>query len=148
MVFPDVPIRRINNVNKSCKVIEGNPAYCLRVKVPTVSGHQRYQNLLEKSALVSYCQVGNQYKWRVSLSIYHIVTHTQLQRMSEREEAGIRERERVLLSGDHLTVLGFTFGADSISEEVVGFSPLWFPRGKSLCPLSLFIDCCACYSPS
>ena len=25
---------------------------------------------------------------------------------------------------------GFTFGADSISEEVVGFSPLWFPRGK------------------
>ena len=26
--------------------------------------------------------------------------------------------------------LGFTFGADSISEEVVGFSPLWFPHGK------------------
>ena len=25
---------------------------------------------------------------------------------------------------------GFTFGADSISEEVVGFSPLWFPQGK------------------
>ena len=25
---------------------------------------------------------------------------------------------------------GFTFGVDSISEEVVGFSPLWFPRGK------------------
>ena len=25
---------------------------------------------------------------------------------------------------------GFTFGADSISEEVAGFSPLWFPRGK------------------
>ena len=32
---------------------------------------------------------------------------------------------------------GFTFGVDSISEEVVGFSPLWFPRGKSLCLLSL-----------
>ena len=25
---------------------------------------------------------------------------------------------------------GFTFGADSISEEFVGFSPLWFPQGK------------------
>ena len=29
--------------------------------------------------------------------------------------------------------LGFTFGADSISEEVAGFSPLWFPQGKYLC---------------
>ena len=38
--------------------------------------------------------------------------------------------------------LGFTFaiGAHSIFEEVVGFSPLWFPRGKkSLCLLSLVI---------
>ena len=28
--------------------------------------------------------------------------------------------------------LGFTFsiGAHSISEEVAGFSPLWFPQGK------------------
>ena len=43
----------------------------------------------------------------------------------------MRERERLLLSRDHLTVLGFyLFGADSISEEVAGFSPLWFPRGK------------------
>ena len=25
---------------------------------------------------------------------------------------------------------GFTFGADSISKEFVGFSHLWFPRGK------------------
>ena len=37
------------------------------------------------------------------------------------------ERERLLLSGDHLTVLAFyCFGVDSISEEVAGFSPLWF----------------------
>ena len=42
--------------------------------------------------------------------------------------------------------LGFTFGADSISEEVAGFSPLWFLRGKSLCSLSLVFYCCACYS--
>ena len=41
------------------------------------------------------------------------------------------ERERLLLLGDHLTVFQFyLFGADSISEEVAGFSPLWFPQGK------------------
>ena len=56
--------------------------------------------------------------------------------MSEREDAGIRERTAV---GDHLTIFGFTaaIGAFSISEEVAGFSPLWFPRGKYLCLLSL-----------
>ena len=43
---------------------------------------------------------------------------------------------------------GFTFGADSISEEVVGFSLLWFSRGKYLCLLSLVFDCYACYSLS
>ena len=32
---------------------------------------------------------------------------------------------------------GFAFGADSISEEVAWFSPLWFPRGKYLCSLPL-----------
>ena len=38
--------------------------------------------------------------------------------------------------------LGFTFsiGDHSISEEVVGFSPLWFPIGKYLFLLSLVID--------
>ena len=36
---------------------------------------------------------------------------------------------------------GFTaaIGAHSISEEVEGFSPLWFSREKSLCLLSLVI---------
>ena len=32
---------------------------------------------------------------------------------------------------------GFDFGTDSISEEVVGFSPLWFPEENYLCLLSL-----------
>ena len=43
---------------------------------------------------------------------------------------------------------GFTFsiGVDSIVEEVAGFSPLWFPRGKYLHLLSLVIDSYACYS--
>ena len=50
-----------------------------------------------------------------------------------------RIRERLLLSGDHLYVLGFTFGADSIFEEVVGFSPLWFLQGKFFVSLVSFI---------
>ena len=40
---------------------------------------------------------------------------------------------------------GFTFGANSISEEVAGFSPLCFPRGKYLCSLSHVFDCYAFY---
>ena len=35
---------------------------------------------------------------------------------------------------------GFTFGADSISKEFAGFSPLWFPRGKILC-----VSCLLCF---
>ena len=72
--------------------------------------------------------------------------------MSERGEAlSVRERERLLLLGDHLIVLGFyCFGADSISEEVAGFSPLWFPRGKLFVSLVscdvLMFYCYACYS--
>ena len=48
--------------------------------------------------------------------------------------------------------LGFTFGVDSVSEEVAGFSPLWFPQGNlfvSLVPcVPLVFYCCACYSLS
>ena len=49
--------------------------------------------------------------------------------MSEREVSHIREREREQLSEIIFVLLGFTFaiGAHSISEEDVGFSPLWFP---------------------
>ena len=43
------------------------------------------------------------------------------------------EREKLLLSGVHLTILGFYyFGVDSISEEVAGFSPFYgFPKEKN-----------------
>ena len=43
---------------------------------------------------------------------------------------------------------GFTtsIGAHFIFEEVVGFFLYGFPNDKSLCLLSLVIDCCACYS--
>ena len=64
----------------------------------------------------------------MSLSIYHTHTHS-LGHMSERGEALSRERENKLLEIMFM-LLGFTasIGAHSISEEVVGFSPLWFPR--------------------
>ena len=47
--------------------------------------------------------------------------------MSERGSAGTSERDQ--LSDIIFKFSGFTFsiGAHSISEEVVGFSPLWFP---------------------
>ena len=64
--------------------------------------------------------------------------------MSERGSAGTSERDQLLEI--IFMFLGFNFGAHSISEEVDGFSPLWFLRGKSLCLLSLVIDCCALYS--
>ena len=35
---------------------------------------------------------------------------------------------------------GFPVGVDSISEEVVGFSPLWFPQGKIL-----YVSCLLCF---
>ena len=43
---------------------------------------------------------------------------------------------------------GFTaaIGAHSISKEVVGFSPLWFPRGKLFVSLDTSDYFCACYS--
>ena len=60
--------------------------------------------------------------------------------MSEREVVGIREREYYCQEIIFM-FSGFDFGADSISEEFVGFSPLWFPRGKFFVSLSLvFID--------
>ena len=47
--------------------------------------------------------------------------------MSERVNVGTRERDQ--LSEIIFMFLGFTFanGAHSISKEVAGFSPLWFP---------------------
>ena len=49
------------------------------------------------------------------------------------------ERKRLLLSRDHLTVLGFYhFGVDSISEEVAGFSPFMVSPKKN----TVFIVSC------
>ena len=51
--------------------------------------------------------------------------------MREKKLLGL-ERKRLLLSGDHLTFLGFTFAVDSISEEVVGFSPFMVSLRKNI----------------
>ena len=62
------------------------------------------------------------------------------------------ERERPLLSGDHLIVFWFyLFGVDSISEKVAGFYPLWFPRGKFFvslvsCVVLVFLLLCMLFS--
>ena len=50
--------------------------------------------------------------------------------MSERGSDDTSERDQ--LSEIIFMFFGFTaaIGARSISEEVAGFSPLWFPRGK------------------
>ena len=48
-------------------------------------------------------------------------------------------RKRLLLSRDHLTVLGaLLFGVDSISEEVAGFSPFMVSQRKN----TVFIISC------
>ena len=51
--------------------------------------------------------------------------------MSEIGEALSSEREKSYWISPFLS-LGFTaaIGVRSISKEVAGFSPLWFPRGK------------------
>ena len=58
-----------------------------------------------------------------------------------------RERENKLLEIIFM-FLGFTtaIGAHSIFEEVAGFSPLWFPRGKFFMSLVSCDFCSAYYS--
>ena len=62
--------------------------------------------------------------------------------MREKNFLGL-ERKRLLLLEDHLTVLGFTFGTDSIFEEVAGFSPFMVSLRKNI-----LFDFCAFYSLS
>ena len=58
--------------------------------------------------------------------------------MREEKLSQVRERENNYWRSSFMS-LGFyaAIGAHSISEEVVGLSPLWFPCGKSLFLLSL-----------
>ena len=57
-------------------------------------------------------------------------THSQLWRITEREREKKlgQERERDYYCREIILLFwGFYFGVDSISEEVTGFHPLWFP---------------------
>ena len=66
----------------------------------------------------------------MSLSIYYTHTHS-LGRMSEIGEYLSSEREieavEIIFMFSSFTA---SIGDHSISEEVLGFSPLWFPQGK------------------
>ena len=80
----------------------------------------------------------------MSLSIYKKHTHS-LGCMSEREEAGIRERDYCCREIIFMFSC-FTFGDNSISKEVAGFLPLRFPLEIFFMSLVSFVYCCACYS--
>ena len=71
--------------------------------------------------------------------------------MRKKKTLGL-DKKKVTAVGRSLTVLGSTFGVDSISEEVAEFSPLWFPREKIFVSLVSFdvlvLDCYTCYSLS
>ena len=67
-------------------------------------------------------------------------------RISEEGNTGARQEKKTTA----LRIL--LFCADSISKEVAGFSPLWFPREKLFvslvsCDVLMFYYC-ACYSLS
>ena len=68
------------------------------------------------------------------------------------EVARTRKKETTVVERSSYCFWGFSFGADSISEEVAGFSPLWFPQEKLSVSLVSFdvlvFDCCTCYSLS
>ena len=72
-------------------------------------------------------------------SSFDIHSLTQLRCMSEKGSAGTSERGQLLKIIFMFSGFIFAIGAHSISEEVAGFSPLWFPQGKSLCLLPLVI---------
>ena len=69
--------------------------------------------------------------------------------MREEKLSQVRERENKPLEIIFM-FSGFTaaIGAHSISEEVAGFSPLWFPRVKFFLSLVSCVYCCECYSLS
>ena len=70
------------------------------------------------------------------LYLLHTLTHL-LGCMSETEEVGLKERH-YYYRGIIFMFLGFTFGVDSISEEVSGFSPFMVSLSKN----TVFIVSC------
>ena len=137
-----VPIESFYNVNKSCQVIVGNPPIVQGLKSPQFRGI-RVIRLSQRSRPQQVIVKLGISKQRVSLSIYHTLTHTQLQRIVEEEEdIGARKKEATAVGKKKSNVLILSL------RKLQGFLHLWFPRDKTLCSLSLLFDCCACYSLS
>ena len=67
-------------------------------------------------------------------------------RMNERVSAGTSERDQLSDIIFMFSCFTAAIGAHSISEEAAGFFLYSFLEDKSLCLLSLVIDCCAFYS--
>ena len=85
----------------------------------------------------------------MNLSIYHTLTHTQLQCIAKEEEvAGARKKEATAVrrSSYYFGILLFVLILSL--RKLRGFLHLWFPQGKILCSLSLVFDCYACCSLS
>ena len=68
-----------------------------------------------------------------------IWTHTQLKQVRMTENKRIdREEKKLLLSlGFILSWFEIALGDIIYTKEVIGFSPLWFPREKYLCSFVL-----------
>ena len=66
--------------------------------------------------------------------------------MSEGGSGGTSDRDKLSKIIFVFSRFNFAIGAHSISEEVVGFSPSWFPRGKIFVYLLSCDYLCACYS--
>ena len=83
------------------------------------------------SALVRFSQAENSINRELSsLFIIHSLTLSCSAYLRKRKTLG-KGRNRLLLSRDHLTVLGFNFGVDYISEEVMRFSPFMVSPRKN-----------------
>ena len=64
-------------------------------------------------------------------------------RISEEENILGLDKKKTTAVGSASYCFGvLPFCADSIFEEVAGFSPLWFPEENSLCFLSLVMFLC------
>ena len=77
----------------------------------------------------------------------YIHSHSVVAQTKREEVARTRERERLLLSGYHLTIFGVLLLVLILSlRRLWGFLLYGFPEENCLCLLSLVIDFCAHYS--
>ena len=145
----DIPIGRFCNVNKSCQVIVGNPPIVQGLKSPQFWGtrvirlSQRSQP--QQGLVKSRISINREL---ASLFITQSLTFICSAYLRKKKTLGLG-RKRLLMSRDHLTVLGLFYLVLILSlTKLWGFLHLWFPLGKTLCSLSLVFGLCACYSLS